>query len=751
MMQKPNNSGKSHASVKTKNISLLRNVVQTLFKLLSIIFRSPIRSLSYLNFNRIRIFFVAIKNESPQQISKNFNHLIKGETSHLEDETQNFQAYNKTQYLNEKRNELERFIASNAIIDFTESNPVISIVLVFFNQAALSLACLKSIKSFAEIPYQLIIVDNNSTDDTSIILSRIKGATIIKNKKNLHFIHACNQAIPYLKPAYTLFLNNDVELLPHSVKHAYEQISSKENCGAIGAKIIQADGKLQEAGSIIWSDGTCVGYGRGKSPQLREFNFKRSVDYCSAAFLLTRTELFKKHGGFDSVFEPAYYEETDYCLWLQEKGYQVVYHPQIAVRHFEFGSGSMKDAMPIIERNHKTFYKKNKIQLANHQPSEESNIALARFAASQHYRKRILYVDARIPHLDYGAGFPRSNSIVNIIANLNFYLTIYPIHHSDEHSWEERYRDIDHSTEIISSNGFEGFKAHFSSWLHYYDYLWISRAHDLKALKKFLSNCDFKGKIIYDSEAIYAERKINKMKLEGHKLSQIQIQSMIGIEIKQADFADKIITVSETDALKFKTHGIKNTTTLGHYLKVKSKGNSFESRKDLLFVGNLDHNDSPNVDSILWFTDQVWPILKSKIPELKLHVIGSFNSEKISKLKTDGVQFHGRVRDLTNYYNSCRIFIAPTRFAAGIPYKIHEAASYHLPVVATKLLGLQLRWRDEHELILSEVNAHNFAEACLKIYDDKILWETIQKNSATKMANEHSENKYIETITKILN
>ena len=742
--------GENKSRLNNKSISVLRNSFQTLFKLLKLFLDSPIRSLKLISINNTKILLNAIKNEPPHQISKNFKRLIEGEASQITCKKNTFKAYTKANYLKEKNDELEQFIASKKELDFTEQHPVVSIVLVFYNQAALSLSCLSSIKENTKIPFQLIIIDNDSNDETPAILEKIKGANIIRNKNNFHFIHACNQAISYLNTDYILFLNNDVELFDNSIGIAYEQLASNKDYGAIGGMVILPDGNLQEAGSIIWNDGSCLGYGRGQSPQLHQFNFKRFVDYCSAAFLMTRTELFKKHNGFDPIFKPAYYEETDYCLWLQEQGYKVVYHPQIVVRHFEFASGSQENANSIIEKNHQLFYKKHKTRLSHHHSFEEYNISVARFATSQQSRKKILYVDAKIPHRDYGAGFPRSNAILQIMSNLGYQITLYPLNHSSDQSWKETYRDIEDSIEVVWSRGFEGFKVHFLSLIDDYDFLWISRAHDLDAFKKVLTGCGFKGKIIYDCEAIYAEREINRLKLHGESLSQNQVQSMMDEELKLTKFADKIVTVNNNDALKFSSRGIKNVSILGHFLKMQPIILPFDERMDLLFVGNLDHDDSPNVDSILWFSKEVWPILKSKLPELKFHVIGSANAQQISQLKIDDIHFHGRVEKIASFYRTCRVFVAPTRFAAGIPYKIHEAASHNLPVVATQLLGKQLEWKHKEEILLSELEANDFAEACFQLYTSHLLWERIQKNAASKIVNENSGKKYIETISKIL-
>jgi GT2 family glycosyltransferase len=159
----------------------------------------------------------------------------------------------------------------------------------------------------------IIIVDNNSSDDTASLLDRLEGATIVRNSANMHFLKAANAGAREARGRYILFLNNDAQVHPGSIQAAIETLEKSGDIGAVGGKLILPDGSLQEAGSIVWRDGSCLGYGRGGDPFAPEYMFRRDVDYCSGAFLLTRRETFMRLGGFDEAYQPFYYEETDFA------------------------------------------------------------------------------------------------------------------------------------------------------------------------------------------------------------------------------------------------------------------------------------------------------------------------------------------------------------------------------------------------------------------------------------------------------
>ena len=134
-----------------------------------------------------------------------------------------------------------------------------------------------------------------------------------------------------------------------------------DKVGAVGAKLLFPDGKLQEAGGIIWKNGFGWNYGRNKDPKESLYNFVREVDYCSASCLMVKKKIFDEVGGFDEIFKIAYCEDSDLCFTIRKHGYKVLYQPLAEVVHFE-GSTQGTDINSGIKsqqlENQKVFYKK---------------------------------------------------------------------------------------------------------------------------------------------------------------------------------------------------------------------------------------------------------------------------------------------------------------------------------------------------------------------------------------------------------
>jgi len=364
----------------------------------------------------------------------------------------------------------------------------------------------------------------------------------------------------------------------------------------------------------------------------------------------------------------------------------------------------------------------------------------ARFASAIQ-SKSILYIDDRVPHPSLGAGFPRANYILRELVRQKYRVTLVPLNFPLEDTFESAAVDVDPSVEIMIGTGRHNFREFLEERLDHTDLIWVSRPHNFAFVIEQLSSLRLskpsknEPRLVYDAEALYSLREIQELELAGTRISREDKRARVKAEIDLASAAEVVISVSEKDRRHFAEAGLQNIEVIGHALDYAATSNpDISARGGLLFVGNLDYDNSPNVDSLEWFVHEIFPILRKIIPEITLTVVGSDRSKKVRALSSDAIRLLGRVHDVADFYRSARVFIAPTRFAAGIPYKIHEAAANGLPVVGTDILEAQLDWRGTSAMLSSPVNdAAKFAENVAKLYRNEELWRATRDAAQSRV------------------
>src|SRR4029077_1573340 len=138
-------------------------------------------------------------------------------------------------------------------------------------------------------------------------LAQIAGIRILRNEQNLGFVGSCNAGAAAASGDFLLFLNNDTVVTAGWIEALVRCFEEEPHAGLVGAKLVYPDGRLQEAGGIVFDDGSGWNYGRFDDPADPRYNFRREADYCSGAAILLRTELFRQLGGFDPRYAPGDY------------------------------------------------------------------------------------------------------------------------------------------------------------------------------------------------------------------------------------------------------------------------------------------------------------------------------------------------------------------------------------------------------------------------------------------------------------
>ena len=213
----------------------------------------------------------------------------------------------------------------------------VSIIIPVYNQWTFTRDCLNSILetcSIDDIAYEIILADDGSTDETTMAEELYPGLRVVRSTENQGFLRNCNRAAQTARGRHLLLLNNDTLVLPGWLGSLLDLMEKDDRAAIVGSKMIYPDGRVQEAGAVLYNDGTAYNCG-GFQPRFKpELNTVREVDYISGCSILIRGNFWKEAGGFDERYQGAYCEDCDLALTARAKGMKVIYQPKSEIIHF---------------------------------------------------------------------------------------------------------------------------------------------------------------------------------------------------------------------------------------------------------------------------------------------------------------------------------------------------------------------------------------------------------------------------------
>jgi len=614
----------------------------------------------------------------------------------------------------------------------SSDDPLVSIIIPAYNQFAYTFNCLESlsVNLSSDLAYEIIIVNDASTDETlEQLATLVKGIKVLTNAENSGFIRSCNYGASQAKGQYLYFLNNDTRILENCLESLVKLIINNPQVGAVGSKLIYANGKQQEAGGIIWNSADGWNYGRLDSPEEPEYNYVRPVDYCSGASLLVPTELFKQLGGFSQDFIPAYYEDTDLCFAIRELGYQVLYQPQSNVIHYE-GITSGTDLSSGIKQyqviNQTKFREKWSKVLTKHLDNDANNVPKA--ARRLQGKPTILVIDSYVPLYDRESGCVRLLNILKLLLNLGYSVIFFP----DNGYPEQPY------TSVLQQLGIEviygtpqryNLEEKLIKYLPLIDGVWLCRP---ELCDKYMDLIRLKTKvpIIYDTIDLHFLRlKRQKDYLDpSYQNTSWSWETYQKLELNYANQADATVVVTEDEKQVLSSLGVKNVWVIPniHEEISLSEKVAFDQRSGLVFIGSYNH--PPNIDAVKWLCLEIMPLVWASRPDITVNLLGSNLKDEVKELASDRVVVTGYVPEVEPYFQESRVFVAPLRFGAGMKGKIGQSLSLGLPTITTRI-GAEGMGLIDHQDVLIADTAEEFAQAVIELYDNRELWQKLADNS----------------------
>lgn len=602
--------------------------------------------------------------------------------------------------------------------------PLVSVVIPVYNQFGYTYNCLKSIlHNTGNIQYEVIIGDDGSTDDTVQLERVAKGIKILHNKKNVLFLRNCNQAASHAKGKYIIFLNNDTQVQCNWMESLVQLLENRSDIGMAGSKLLFPDGTLQEAGGIIWQDGTGANYGRGDSPDAPEYNYVKEVDYISGASIIVRKELWDEIDGFDERYVPAYCEDSDFAFEVRSHGRKVVYQPASEVVHFE-GISNGTDLEEGVKRYQAVNEEKLRQKWQDILTNEQCRKTDGSFGARERKRNRktIVMFSDLTPQYDCDAGSKTIYSYLKLFLEKGYLVKFVP----------EDFKKVDPYTYELQQMGIEVlhgdyYKKYIDMWLFEHqseiEYAFVNFPNSGERFIDILKCTSIK--IRYYGVDLHYLRKQREYALTGEQECMHLSEKFYKMERNILEKADQVYYPSEVEIQVIKREFNREAKLFLPFMYEWNREMTKykpEEREGILFVGGFNH--PPNVDAVLWFSTEIYPQI-NKIREMQFYIVGSNEPIEIQNLNQKGIIHMGYLseEELQNLYRRIKLVIVPLRFGAGIKGKVVDAMYQGVPIVSTSI-GTEGIPEAEKYIEIAD-DAKTFGEKVIDLYaDDARLIET---------------------------
>ncbi|MGR3622867.1 glycosyltransferase [Pseudophaeobacter sp.] len=607
-------------------------------------------------------------------------------------------------------------------------NPDVSVVIPAHNKVAVTYACMAALLlAHNNASFEVILVDDASTDQTATFEDIVSGITVIHNEEAQRFIRACNAGVEKARGKYLVLLNNDTEPTSGWLDELIAGFDRFPNVGLTGSKLLYPDGSLQDAGGIIWGSGDPWNYGNGQNPWDPRFSYARQADYLSGAAMMTTKAIWDEVGGLSSYLEPMYFEDTDFAFKVRDAGYTTWFIPASVVYHYEgMTSGTSTSS------GFKRFQEVNRPKFKRRWVKDYRNFSKKGTAPDLEKDRgivgRVLFIDYTTPTSDQSAGSYAALEEIKLVQSLGYKVTFLPENLAYLGKYTHELEKM--GVEMIISPFYQTIDEFLNARGEEFDAFYITRYHVANAVVPKIRAVNPEAQIIMNNADLHYLRMLRKAVAEQDEGQMDGMRTVREHETAAMRSVDLVLSYNDKEhaVIEAQSEGSVQVMTCPWVLDAPAKVPPRKGRKGLSFLGGFQHH--PNVEGVEWFAQSVMERLANERPDLNLSIYGSRMGADVKALKADNIDPVGFVEELAYAYDRHLVFVAPLRSGAGIKGKVLSALAHGIPCVLSPMAAEGIGLRNGLDAIVVDTPAE-WIDAIIRVHDDAELWKQLSQSGHT--------------------
>lgn len=621
--------------------------------------------------------------------------------------------------------------------------PQVSVVIPAHNKVNVTYSCLCALLlAWNRASFEVILVDDASTDETAAIEELVSGITVVRNTEPQRFIRACNAGAARARGDYIVLLNNDTEPTTGWLDNLVDAFSRFPGVGLAGSKLLFPDGRLQDAGGIIWGSGNPWNYGSRQNPWEPRFSYARQADYLSGAALMVPRKVWDHVGGLSSYLEPMYFEDTDLSFKVRDAGYTTWFIPSSVVFHHE-GMTSGTDTASGFKRFQEVNRPKFKRRWARafagfgeqgRMPDREKDRGIV---------GRVLFVDYTTPRADQDAGSYAALQEIRMVQALGYKVTFLPenLAHFGDYTTELERQGV----EVIVAPFFLSVDEYLDRHAAEFDALYVTRYHVANNVVPRFRSRNSRAKVLMNNADLHFLRVLRSAHADGDVERMAAADQIREQEIAAMRSVDLVLSYNDVEHAVIQSHtrAEVRVTRCPWVVDIPPAPSPRDGRAGLSFLGGFRH--FPNVDGVLWMAREVMPLVADALPGAVLSIYGSGMGPDIRALKGPAVRPVGFVEDVAAAFDPHLVFVAPLLSGAGIKGKVLAAMAHGIPCVLSPVAAEGIGLRHGYDCLICRT-PQDWAEAITLLHKDPKLWQALCDNARAYMRDCFSFEKGVEEM-----